>query len=468
MRSPLSLESDLIAGLATPPGSSGVAVIRLSGPDLPQRLFSLLRHPRRKPLLPESFIPRSLRRLDLLDPDGDILLDQALVVYFPAPHSFTGEAQMELHCHGSPVVIARIFAVLTDLGVRMAKPGEFSRRAYHNGKMDLTQAEALMALIHASTLRAAREAARQLQGSLGVSVMHIREALLDILAQVEADLDFSDEEIDPADDDSLRQHLATVHTDLEKLVRGAAWGQRLQNGFELVIAGQPNVGKSSLYNLLIGQNKAIVTAIPGTTRDLNEHRIEVQGMPLLLVDTAGLRMTEALVEREGIRRAKARIAQADGVLLLYDAKEGLADTEQQLAYELGPERLILVANKIDLYPNIPLPRLPKEFSDYHSLTFSCFNHAGLEGLLSTIHTFFMHDPCGEEGTIIMVSRQKEAIQRSKESVQEALILLECATTPKEILAMVLRTALEAMGDVAGETHHEHLLDHIFSTFCIGK
>ena len=470
MRSPLSLKSDLIAGLATPPGCSGVAIIRLSGPNLPQQLIPLLRHPQKQPLTTKTFVPRSLQRLDLIDPDDEILLDQALVVYFPAPNSFTGEPQMEIHCHGSPVVVGRILAVLSTLGVRMAKPGEFSRRAYQNGKMDLTQAEAIMALIHASTLRAAREAARQLRGSLEIAVKQLSTTLLDILAQVEADLDFSDEEIDPADDERLRQQLATVNSDLEKLLRGAAWGQRLQNGFELVIAGKPNVGKSSLYNLLIGQDKAIVTPIPGTTRDLAEHRIEIRGIPVLLIDTAGLRDTNELVEQEGIRRAKERIAQADGVLLVYAAQEGLSAIEQQLAHELGPERLILLANKIDLCHDITPPSLlASDLAKHRYLQFSCLDCTGLELLLDTIHTLFAADPGGEEGTIIMVSRQQEAIQQTKTAVQEACQLLDSSSSEaKEILAMILRTALESIGELAGETHHEQLLDRIFSQFCIGK
>lgn len=467
MHLPLSLESDLIAGLATPPGSSGVAVIRLSGPGLPQSLLPLLRHPSGTVLTPSWFKPRFLHRLDLVDPAFDqAILDQSLVVYFPAPHSFTGEAQMEIHTHGSPVVVERVLAVLSLLGVRMARPGEFSRRAYQNGKMDLTRAEALMALIHAASLRAAREAARQLDGSLAQSVGGVRAGLLDLLVEVEAELDFSEEEMDLATDIQLSQRLEAIARQLTQLSQGATLGQQWQQGLELVIMGQPNVGKSTLYNRLVGRDKAIVTPIPGTTRDMNEHRLEMAGIPILLVDTAGLRQTEETIEREGIRRAEARIAQADGLLLLYDAQVGLSHTEESWAQEAGPERLILVANKVDLCQGEPLS-LPETVADYRQLSLSSLTGDGLEALKEAIQAHFIREPSGEEGPIILLARQREVIDRTKALVQEGLVLLD-EKKPKEILAMILRSSLEVVGELAGETSHDQLLDRIFSQFCIGK
>ena len=467
MHTPLTLESDLIAGLATPPGSSGVAVIRLSGPDLPQRLFPLLRHPyQASPLSLELFQPRRLLRFDLVDPDAHSLIDQALLVFFPAPHSFTGEAQVEIQCHGSPVVIDQIFSLLTGLGIRAARPGEFSRRAFHHGKMDLTQAEALMTLIQAKSVQAAREAARQMEGSLGKSISSMREALLDLLAQVEADLDFSDEDINPATDQVLHQKMTALIGHLDIWLQGATWGEKLHNGMELVIAGQPNVGKSSLFNQLVGRDKAIVTDIPGTTRDLNEHPIDLHGIPVLLIDTAGLRDTDEIIEQEGIRRAHARIQQADGILLLYDVRDGLTDSELKLAQEAGKERLILVANKIDLFSD-ERPPLPREMAHYSRVHLSCTEGTGIAELLERLYHQFAQNPGGEEGAIIMVARQKACLQQVKASTLESLTLLN-ESSPKEILALTLRSALQALGALAGESHHRDLLDRIFSSFCIGK
>ncbi|MBF0402123.1 MAG: tRNA uridine-5-carboxymethylaminomethyl(34) synthesis GTPase MnmE [Magnetococcales bacterium] len=462
-----TLDSELIAGLATPPGCSGVAVIRLSGPGLPHTLLPLLRHPSGQPLKPEWFKPRTLHRLDLFDPEANSLLDQALVVYFPAPHSFTGEAQMEIHSHGAPVVLTQLLTLLTRIGVRMAQPGEFSRRAYQNGKLDLTRAEALMALIHASNLRAAREAARQLQGSLGQTIGKIRESLLDLLVQTEAELDFADEEIELHSDGHLTQQLQEITQQLNPLVQGATVGQQWQNGLELVILGQPNVGKSSLYNHLVGKEKAIVTPIAGTTRDLNEHHLAIHGVPIVLVDTAGVRETAEVIEQEGIQRAKARAAQADGVLLLYDAQNGLSAIEMQWAATLGPDRLILVANKVDQCQTETMPDTTTALAGFRSLAISCRTGVGLAALTQAIYDHFAQQPAGEESPVILLARQREVIQRTKALVEEAKELLTQGK-PKEIVAMVLRSSLATVAELAGETTHDQLLDRIFSQFCIGK
>lgn len=453
-------DADLIAGLATPLGRSGVAVVRLSGPNLPQAVLPLLRHPDGSFPSADRFKPRCLHRLDLLDLEEKTLLDQALVVWFPAPHSFTGEPQLEIQCHGSPVVVDRLLALLTRLGVRMARPGEFSRRAHQNGRLGLTQAEALMTLIHASTVRVAREAARQMQGSLAEQVTTIRTALLEVLAQVEADLDFADEEIDPADDAGLRQRLLDLTGQLSRLVTGGLVGRQWQDGWDLVIAGQPNVGKSTLFNRLVGREKAIVTPLPGTTRDLNEHSLEWSGIPVLLVDTAGLRHSDEVVEQEGIRRARARIAQADGVIWVYDARIGLTDEDRELLRELGTERLLWVANKVDLCPDGGVWQVP-------SLPVSCLTGEGLEGLREAIERQFAREPGGEEGGILLHARHREVVQRTEGLVQDAVDLLNRGV-PKEIIALTVRSALEVIGEMAGETTHIDLLDRIFSQFCIGK
>ncbi|MEO5363400.1 MAG: tRNA uridine-5-carboxymethylaminomethyl(34) synthesis GTPase MnmE [Magnetococcus sp. DMHC-8] len=467
MRSPVAVEADLIAGLATPPGCAGVAVVRLSGPELPTRLLPLLRHPRGTPLGSDWFKPRYMHRLDLFDPEGEAVLDEVLAVYFPAPHSFTGEAQMEIHCHGAPVVVARLLALLTQLGVRMARPGEFSRRACQNGKWDVTRAEALMALIHSATLRAAREAARQLQGSLAETLGMVREGLLELLVQVEMGLDFADEEVELLERAVLQERLQAVGGALSRLTEGALLGRQWQDGLDLVIAGRPNVGKSSLFNRLAGRDKAIVTAVPGTTRDLNEHPLALAGVPVLLVDTAGLRQTAEPVEQEGIRRARERMRTADGVLLLYDARTGLTDDEQRWAEELGRERIILVANKLDLCAGIPVLPPSSSLVGFPWVGVSCMTGAGLEELVDIVQAHCIRQPAGEEGSIILVARQREALARTVEAVGEAQRLWE-EEAPGEIVALALRAALEAVGELAGETRHEHLLDRIFSQFCLGK
>ncbi|MBF0369716.1 MAG: tRNA uridine-5-carboxymethylaminomethyl(34) synthesis GTPase MnmE, partial [Magnetococcales bacterium] len=355
MRPPLHLESDPIMGLATPPGSSAVAVLRLSGPNLLPSLLPLFSTPSGNALEVGDFTPRKLRLLYFLDYDDAPPLDQVLVVYFPAPHSATGEDQVEIHPHGSPVILSRMMERLLEVGFRTARPGEFSRRAYLNGKMDLVQAEALMGLIEASSLRAAREASRQLAGSLSERLGAIRGELVALLSHLEAGLDFPDEEISPDNQAVIAERLAQVLASLQEMLSSAQTGRHLSEGFQLVIMGRPNVGKSSLFNRLIGQDRAIVTPLPGTTRDLIENQLIIDGIPVLLVDSAGIRSQAEEIEQEGIRRAKAKAQGADGVLFVGEAHLGLQEEEELMLGGLDPERLIVVWNKGDLCSPLPDP-----------------------------------------------------------------------------------------------------------------
>lgn len=464
MQAPLSLERDLIAGLATPSGYSGVAIIRLSGPDLLNTVLPLFTH--KTPLTFESFLPRQLKLLHVVDPESKEMLDQALVAYFPMPHSFTGEDQMEIQCHGAPVVIQSIFSALSKVGIRTAQPGEFSRRAFHNGKMDLTQAEALMSLIHASTQRAARESMKQMQGSLSLDIHSIRDQVLTTLAHIEACLDFSDEDIEPFAAEELLDSLLETKQKLQKLLKGAEFGEQLQNGFDLVIAGPPNAGKSSLYNRLIGHDKAIVTSVPGTTRDLNEHALQIQGVPVMLVDTAGLRHTDEIIEKEGILRAEHRLEQADGILFMVDVQKPLTDDLIHTLSKLDIKRTLIVANKSDLI-DTELFLVHPSLIHFQHLLISCHTGEGVQHLIETIPVLFSQPSEGDSGTLIMVSRQKESLKSSLESLCEAISLIK-RCEPWEVVAIPLRSVLEALGAVSGETRHEHLLDTIFSSFCIGK
>ncbi len=459
-------ENDPIAGLATAPGNAGVAVIRLSGPGLPGIVLPLLRRVDGAAATEALLPPRRLQRLDIFDGADGAVLDQVLVVCFPAPHSFTGEDQVEIHCHGAPVVVARIFHLLNGLGVRIARPGEFSRRAFLNGKMDLTRAEALMSLIHAATLRGARQAMRQMEGVLHQRIATVRESLLMVLAHLEASLDFSDEEIEPDEGDRLLENLAAERRLLSSLIDSARLGDHLREGFELAIIGRPNVGKSSLFNRLLGEKKAIVTAIPGTTRDLIEHHLEIDGIPVRLVDTAGLRTSEEPVEREGIRLAEQRLERADGVLLVCELPHGLLPEERRLAERAGPERLIMVWNKKDLSPSdAPLPEHP--WPQTPALALSCKNGDGLETLKRTIARRFGAQPREGDGMVIMVARQREALTRALVHLQECERLMN-ARSPGEIIAIPLGEALSALGELVGTGGHDELLDRIFSSFCIGK
>ncbi|MBF0193893.1 MAG: tRNA uridine-5-carboxymethylaminomethyl(34) synthesis GTPase MnmE [Magnetococcales bacterium] len=466
MRSIIS--TDPIAALATPPGRSGVAIIRISGENVWQKIIPLLKKPNNDPISPTPPTPRLLQRIDLIDANNQPL-DQALVVFFKAPNSFTGEDQIEIQGHGSPVVIARIMERLTELGIRPANPGEFSRRAFLNGKTDLAQAEALMNLINASSLRAAREAAKQMDGTLSQRLINNKTLLLEALAHLEATLDFADEDISPDDQQAIVSRLTKAAEDLGKLLQGSILGRQLAQGFELAIIGRPNVGKSTLFNRLIGQNRAIVTPQPGTTRDILESPIEIHGIPVQLTDTAGLRDTNEVIEEEGIKRAKERLKSADAVLLLLDISQEIT-TEDQEIIKLAPlERTIIVWNKQDLSKLNTTPDLKKLGINQPVTTvvISCKKDKGINQLTEKIANYFGSQPIDGEGSVVMVARQKESLQKTISHLchAEAILLHQ---ENEELVAISIREALNSLGELIGETTQDDLLDLIFSSFCIGK
>ncbi|MEO5335260.1 MAG: tRNA uridine-5-carboxymethylaminomethyl(34) synthesis GTPase MnmE [Magnetococcus sp. YQC-5] len=467
MRSPLSLESEPIAGLATPHGTSALAIIRLSGTGLRECLLPLLRRPDGRPASLSDFTPRILKRMDLVETHeyGHKPLDKAMLVFFPAPHSYTGEDLIELHCHGSPVVIQHVLTHLTELGIRPAKPGEFTRRACLNGKMDLTQAEALISLINAASLRGAREALRQMEGSLSQRVFKIRERVLKILAQMEATLDFADEVTDPLLPRILLMELSGVSEQLGELLRTSTLGTHFHDGFQLLIAGRPNVGKSSLFNRLLGRQRAIVSPLPGTTRDCIDSRMEIQGISVLLIDTAGLRDTSEVIELEGIKLTKERLTQADGVLLVLDPQQGATEDDLDLLRLLPPEQVIAVWNKMDLFDGSHAAL--QGWQGLPTVTISCLTGEGLDALLTAIAGLFLPMPVDGEGAVIMAARQKNALAQAVRSLAECESMI-VHNQPLEVATLPLRAALEALGEMVGQITHEALLDQIFGTFCIGK
>ncbi|MBF0624750.1 MAG: tRNA uridine-5-carboxymethylaminomethyl(34) synthesis GTPase MnmE [Magnetococcales bacterium] len=458
-----------IAALATPPGKSGVAVVRTSGRGILHQVLPLLRSPGGRPVGGEDFPPRQLQRMDLVEGVGGPVLDQALVVFFPGPASFTGEDQVEFHCHGSPVVVTRLLELLTLQGIAPAGPGEFSRRAFLNGKMDLVRAEAVMELIQAASLRGARVAARHMGGGLSRSFGEIKQALVLLLAHLEAHLDFPDEELDPRDESALLQGVLDLTARLTDLGGNARLGQLLHDGFELAIVGRPNVGKSSLFNLLVQEDAAIVTPHPGTTRDLNLRTLQIDGIPVRLVDTAGLRRAAGVVEQEGIRRARGKLGEADGILVVLEAHRGVLAEDLEILAALGKVDFLLVWNKGDLRDAaFPLPDLPPLVqSPMATLVTSCATGGGLPQLVQAIARLLGSRDGGGEGDAILVARQRAVLERAQSALMECGGLLQQGR-PLELVALPLREAVTALGELTGEVTHADLLDTIFSTFCIGK
>ena len=447
--------SDTIVAQATPPGRGGIGIVRVSGPKTPDIALVLLGQ------LPRPRHATFSRFLDAAQQP----LDAGLALFFPAPHSYTGEHVLELQGHGGAIVQEALIARVVELGARRALPGEFTQRAFLNDKLDLTQAEAIGDLVDAGSRAAARAAMRSLQGEFSVMVKSVTEALIGLRTYVEAALDFSEEEIDFLADRALGERLQEVRDHFDAVEQSARQGRLLREGMTVVIAGRPNAGKSSLLNRLAGYDAAIVTSLPGTTRDVLRERIDIDGMPLHVLDTAGLRTARDVAEAEGIRRAHSEMQRADRVLFVIDAAEDPAGD----AYEEECRRLpadvavTLVFNKCDLAIGIPLadtvsgpPRIP----------LSAATGQGIDALRSHLKSCMGYDAL-DGGTVSARARHLEALARARAHVEAATRELT-ERRAGELVAEELRSAQQALGEITGEFTTEDLLGRIFAGFCIGK
>lgn len=445
-----------IAAIATPPGRGGVGVIRLSGPK-----SYVIAEALTQKKLPNARFAGFRQFYDAL---GEVM-DEGLVICFPNPHSFTGEDVVELQGHGGPVIQNALLARILELGAIAAKAGEFSMRAFENGKMDLVQAEAIADLIDATSQAAARSAVRSLQGAFSTRVNTVLEKLIHLRLHVEAAIDFPEEEIDFLADGKILALLQDVQSSVTAVQASARQGQLLREGLQVVIAGKPNAGKSSLLNTLAGNERAIVTDIAGTTRDVLHEKITLNGLPITLTDTAGLRETGDVVEKEGIRRAIKEIEQADLLLLVYDlsqAEDPLQLAQNYFAEHLEPRRLMLIANKCDL------THVAAKISDYQGfrhITVSAKQETGVEALIEAITAHAGFQP--EEDSFIARTRHLDAMKRTQVYLAEAheqLVVFQAG----ELVAESLRLAQNALAEITGEFSADDLLGEIFGSFCIGK
>jgi tRNA modification GTPase len=447
--------TDTIAALATPPGRGGIGIIRVSGPRADAIARAMLgRLPR----------PRQAQLATFRDGRGEPL-DSGLAVYFPAPHSFTGEDVLELHGHGGPVVLDLLLQRTYELGARPARPGEFSERAFLNDKLDLAQAEAIADLIDSASSQAARLALRTLRGAFSERVHALVEALTQLRLYVEAAIDFPEEEIDFLADDHIQSRLTAIQDNLKNTLESARQGSLLREGMRVVIAGRPNAGKSTLLNALAGYERAIVTDIPGTTRDVLREQILIDGLPLHIIDTAGLRDSADVVEQEGVRRAWAEIRGADRILYLKDAAasdaaEGDALYSQLL--EAGPP-VTLVYNKIDL---LGQPARLRETGAQVVIRLSARSGDGMQLLRAHLQACVGYQP-GGEGEFMARRRHLDALRRAQAHLMQGEAQLR-ERAAGELLAEELRLAQQALGEITGEVSADDLLGQIFSSFCIGK
>jgi tRNA modification GTPase len=450
--------TDTIAAIASAPGRGAVGVIRVSGPNVPQIAESVIGN------LPA---PRVAQLAHFLGLNGE-RLDQGLALYFPAPASYTGEHVLELQGHGGVLVLDLLLKRLLELGCRMARPGEFSERAFLNGKIDIAQAEAIADLIDAGSIAAARAAVRSMQGEFSAHVNELQAQITELRTLVEAAIDFPDEELDFVPGSELGRRMAKIFMGFDAITAAARQGALLREGFNVVIAGKPNAGKSSLLNKLVGDEIAIVTDQPGTTRDVLRQQVHLDGLPLNLIDTAGLRSTADVAEAEGVRRALAELARADRVLYILDAaapfpKSSASDLAAELSDLPQGVPVTLIFNKIDLsgaQANVDESRDPPQ------LFLSAKTGAGLE-LLRTHLKNRAGYRAGDSGALSARRRHLDALERAKGCVVQAA---QTPTTSRafELFAEELRRAQLALGEITGEFSSDDLLGEIFSSFCIGK
>jgi tRNA modification GTPase len=456
---------DTICAIATPPGEGGIGILRLSGEkavEIASRVFTGAGG-----RTVRDFTTHTLHHGELREPGG-ARLDEVLVAFMKAPRSYTGEDVVEFHCHGGPLVLRLGLEALIRSGARLAEPGEFTKRAFLNGRLDLAQAEAVMDLISARTQTGLRVALEQLRGALSEELGRLREGLVRLLVEVEAGIDFSDEDITFISAQDLADGVTGVRDRIAQLIRSAEEGRIVREGVTAVLAGRPNVGKSSLLNALAKADRAIVTPIPGTTRDVLEEFVNVRGIPVRLLDTAGLCETVDVVEREGVRRSHDALARAELVLAVLDGSEPFTDEDRRLLAQVRDRAAVLVVNKADRPPRLEPARLKGLAGEARLVWTSATAGAGLDELRDAIRDAVLKQGLEpSEGVVITHLRHRGALERAAASLAQVLLSVE-RRMAAEFVAVDLRAAVNAIGEIIGETTTDDILDRIFREFCIGK
>jgi tRNA modification GTPase len=454
---------DTIAAVATPPGEGGVAIVRLSGPDAERIAREIFLRSGAKNGALRSHV---LHRGTLRDPESGAILDDALAVLMRKPKSYTGEDVVELHCHGGRLVTRRVLEAALARGARQAEPGEFTQRAVLNGRIDLAQAEAVLDLTQARTETGMRLALEQMHGGLSQWVGALREELLDILAEIEAAIDFSEEEIDHLPKQALITKIDALKNRIAAIVATYEWGRLFREGARVCIAGRPNVGKSSLLNALLGAERVIVTPLPGTTRDVIEESVNLGGLPVALWDTAGIRETDNPIEQAGIDFTRKHLEAADAALVVIDGAESHTLEDEALMKAVRGKKGLLVVNKSDLTERIDRSWLAEAAPDKAIVSVSAKSGAGIDELKQALRELLIAAPAEPEIVLTNV-RHKAALERSIGGLSAAVTSLDHRVAA-ELVALELSEAKRGLEEVVGMVDNEDILEHIFSKFCIGK
>ncbi|HDB7873951.1 TPA: tRNA uridine-5-carboxymethylaminomethyl(34) synthesis GTPase MnmE [Staphylococcus aureus] len=459
------MDLDTITSISTPMGEGAIGIVRLSGPQAVEIADKLYKG---KHLLND--VPsHTINYGHIIDPESKEVVEEVMVSVLRAPKTFTREDIIEINCHGGILTINRVLELTMTYGARMAEPGEFTKRAFLNGRIDLSQAEAVMDFIRSKTDRASKVAMNQIEGRLSDLIKKQRQSILEILAQVEVNIDYPEyDDVEDATTEFLLEQSKEIKQEINRLLDTGAQGKIMREGLSTVIVGKPNVGKSSMLNNLIQDNKAIVTEVAGTTRDVLEEYVNVRGVPLRLVDTAGIRETEDIVEKIGVERSRKALSQADLILFVLNNNEALTQEDYTLYEVVKNEDVIVIVNKMDLEQNIDINEVKDMIGDTPLIQTSMLKQEGIDELEIQIRDlFFGGEVQNQDMTYISNSRHISLLKQARQTIQDAIDAAESGV-PMDMVQIDLTRTWEILGEIIGETASDELIDQLFSQFCLGK
>lgn len=459
-------ENDTIAAISTAPGEGGIGIVRISGVDAIDILDKIFIS--KKGRSTKDFASYTMRYGHILDFNSREIIDEVIVSYMKSPNTYTREDVVEIYCHGGAVPVKRIMESVLLAGARLAEPGEFTKRAFLNGRIDLSQAEAVIDLIRSKTDKSSEAALKQLSGSLSKKLGTIRTRLIDIMSHIEASIDFPEDDVDEVLYDSLGKELVGIENEIDEMIRSADTGKILREGLNTVIIGKPNVGKSSLLNALLEENRAIVTDIPGTTRDIIEETLNIRGIPINIIDTAGIRETRDEVERIGVERTREYYRKADLCIFILDSGDRLTREDEEIFSLVKDKKCIVLINKVDLPSCIDRERVKELAKGKKVLDISIKEGTGLESLKDEIVNMVYKGGIEISSDMMVTNvRHKDLLIKARRALAGSIEGIQ-GNVPLDLVSIDVRQCLEHIGEITGETVQEDIIDRIFSQFCIGK
>ncbi len=470
--------NDTIAAISTAYGEGGIGIVRISGDlagQILNQIFVAACNVSEGALKEASFdsvdkklTNRILRYGKIIDPNTSEMVDEVMAVFMKAPATYTRQDVAEIHCHGSVVALRKTLSLTLHLGARLAEPGEFTKRAFLNGRMDLSQAEAVIDMIRAKTTKSFEVAVGQLEGKLSMEISMLRNQLLDLLVNMTVNIDYPDEDIEEIVYENMKDSLSQIGGEIARLRLTADTGRILQEGLNVVIIGKPNVGKSSLMNALMRETRAIVTEIPGTTRDTIQETISLKGIPVRLTDTAGIRETDDTIEQIGIARSKESFRQADLILMMLDVSEELSEEDKYIIEHIGDKRTILLANKIDLGAKATLDEIQQFLPDAKMIETSMVSDVGLEKIEEEIQQMVYGGKVSQGDSLMITNaRQENLLREAGQAVTDAIAMTK-DTEPLELIEVDVRRGYDLLGEIIGETVSDDIISEVFARFCLGK